>query len=140
MRVCPAGAESVLRANSMLSAWKKPASAAAAAALKELWPDQYSGELPMEEGGVVVPAGMLPEALGLQLPSDGSGVTEPWVPASRIAWNGRQCLKFHFVQTVGATVSAMAMLTRANNRVCSGNKSGCVAVTASATWIHAPGG
>jgi hypothetical protein len=46
----------------------------------------------------------------------------------------------NFVMYVGATVSDMAMATSANRRAVSGNDRSWLAVTASATWIQAPGG
>ena len=73
----PLGAESVARRKAMVSSQKKPASTAAAAALNVLWPDQYSGELPMLS------------ALDTQLGS-GSVSVFPSVSACRIAVVGRQ--------------------------------------------------
>src|SRR5262245_56534546 len=104
----------------MSSAQKNAASVAAAAALKMLWPDQYSGLAPM------------PPALGAHPGSASvSGLPSVWL--SRMAVAGRQRWWTYFEVTVGATVSLIEMLTRANSRAISGSGSGDSAVTASAT-------
>src|SRR5262245_43621810 len=110
----------------MSSLQKNPASAAAPAPAKALWPDQYSGDV-----------AAVPRCSHVDSPCVYGFGSES---ADTMAAVGRQCRNAAFVTVVGPTVSESAIARSANRRVFSANGIVESRVTRSAIWIQAPGG